>query len=719
LSNCDAKIITKAMANKMSKILNTIIDPTQTAYVPGRSVSDNLRSNFFIKNYCSKNNIDSALISLDAKKAFDSVNHVYIKKTLAAYGFGDLFIKTFEVLYKDITARILVNGYTTDSIKIQRGVKQGDALSCAIFIICVDPLIRNLNKNKGIKEIRIKNGKEILFKAAAFADDISVVCANTEQCIQQVFNEYERLTVRSGLELNADKTEILVMNSKEIRKLRFTYNGNSFEINTVKNIKICGLYYCTEKEEEHRLNVVEKINKLGNKIRIWSHRHLTMEGKTLIVKTFGLSQLIYNMQSYEFMSNDLISTERTIFKFLWSNSELQTGVDRIKRSVMKNTFSKGGMKVTDVDSLNRSLKMKQFIRAQKSEHMISKIQTFLTRNEDILREYKRITDEEAICKTAQETINVITDYNRAQYEKLEESEYENDKLLIDEVTSINLNCYLSRKNKHLAVCIQKTLTNNGVSSLGELTQALEYEKDEKSLKSMKFIISNFPKRLIEISNMFNENINTNSETLNFLMVDSNKWMKVESLTVKQLQQTLNRAMNKIEDSNFDAKIGTVNFEEENINTFRSLCKNPKLRNIYFRLIHNDFYTHARMKKYNMKPTDKCPRCDIREDTKHLLWECTHAKNIWSLYNTLMRNTNAKENISYEDIFTPGKTYANCMIKIKLIQEMIQIERPINWNMENIISIITSLQKIEQHNAIDDSKKSSFFKNWSSYSTSIN
>jgi hypothetical protein len=85
----------------------------------------------------------------------------------------------------------------------------------------------------------------------------------------------------------------------------------------------------------------------------------------------------------------------------------------------------------------------------------------------------------------------------------------------------------------------------------------------------------------------------------------------------------------------------------------------------------------------------------------------------------MRNTNAKENISYEDIFTPGKTYANCMIKIKLIQEMIQIERPINWNMENIISIITSLQKIEQHNATDDSKKSSFFKNWSSYSTSIN
>jgi hypothetical protein len=254
------------MANKMSKILKTIIDPTQTAYIPGRSVSDNLRSNYFLKNHCRKKNIDSVLISLDAKKAFDSVDHEYIKNTLAAYGFGESFIRSFEVLYRDITARILVNGYTTESIKIQRGVKQGDALSCAIFIICIDPLIRNLNKNDEIKEIRIHNNRKVHFKAAAFADDISVICNNNPGCIQQVFSEYERLTIRSGLELNADKTEILILNSNEIKKLKFTYNKTNFEITSVNKLKICGLFYCNSQEEEYRLNVKEKINKLSNKI---------------------------------------------------------------------------------------------------------------------------------------------------------------------------------------------------------------------------------------------------------------------------------------------------------------------------------------------------------------------------------------------------------------------------------------------------------------------
>jgi hypothetical protein len=241
LSNCDSKIITKAISLRTSKVLDSIIDPSQTAYVPGRSVADNLRSNFFYKNHCCKNDVDAVLISLDAKKAFDSVDHKYIEETLIAYGFGPGFIQIFKTLYRNITARILVNGFASESIKIERGVKQGDALSCAILILCIDPLLRNLNKNKKIEEVKIRRknatNEEISFKGAAYADDISVICKKSIECIQQVFYEYERLTRRSGLELNADKTEILNLNSKEKDLISFNYNDKSFSINDVQKIK--------------------------------------------------------------------------------------------------------------------------------------------------------------------------------------------------------------------------------------------------------------------------------------------------------------------------------------------------------------------------------------------------------------------------------------------------------------------------------------------------
>jgi hypothetical protein len=108
ISNCDSNIIAKALSQKTAKVLESFIDPSQTAYVPGRSVADNLRSNFYYKNYCSKNNLEAVLISLDAKKGFDSDDHQYIEETLLAYGFGAGFKKIFKTLYRNITARILI-----------------------------------------------------------------------------------------------------------------------------------------------------------------------------------------------------------------------------------------------------------------------------------------------------------------------------------------------------------------------------------------------------------------------------------------------------------------------------------------------------------------------------------------------------------------------------------------------------------------------------------
>jgi hypothetical protein len=52
--------------------------------------------------------------------------------------------------------------------------------------------------------------KDNIFKCGGYADDIFCVTLLNNKNLQQIFNEYERLTFKSGLELNADKTEILV-----------------------------------------------------------------------------------------------------------------------------------------------------------------------------------------------------------------------------------------------------------------------------------------------------------------------------------------------------------------------------------------------------------------------------------------------------------------------------------------------------------------------------
>jgi hypothetical protein len=697
LSNCDSKIITKALSIRTSKILESIIDKAQTAYVPGRAVADNLRTNFYFKKKCSDKKIEAALISLDAKKAFDSVDHKYIEETLKHYGFGPIFINMFKVLYRDLTARIMVNGFMTESIKIKRGVKQGDALSCAIFIICIDPLLRNLNSNEGIIPA-FKVGKAT-FKAAAYADDISIICRNDSHSIKQVFVEYERLTKKSGLELNADKTEILNLNpNSKTRSYKISYNKCNFEIQPVQKIKICGLVFANDPLEEYNQNVITKINKLEMQIKLWSHRRLTLEGKSLIVKTFGLSQIIYNMQCYAFEKKEIILTERIIFGFLWSTSESR-GIDRIKRSVMKNEISKGGMKICDVECLQNSLKLRQFIRANESKHAIAEIQQNLTKGR-VLQEYHKITDEESICNSAQKTINLITDHNRKCYErtmnKITEEEQLTDRHMINEVSSINLKTFLMRKGKVFLVCILNPLASIGIVTLADLIQRYEYEQDRNIIKSMEMVLRGIPTFLIRIAKYYIEDINSDTQEVKTMQINEFIRKDIITITTGELQMTLKRALNKIDDLNVMERNNIDYYDYSNIVTFRKNCKNAKLRNIYFRMINGDFYSNARMKKFKMIETDKCSRCEQVEDTKHLLWECFQSKNIWSLFNEVMRKTGNLEKVtSFEEIFVPGLNSKTCLIKILIIQELIQIERPINWRIEKLLKLIQEAIKVDE------------------------
>lgn len=74
-----------------------------------------------------------------------------------------------------------------------------------MFILGIDPLIRNINSNPLIKGVDIDRYH---LKVLAYADDVALIASNTVS-IDETFKEYERLFECSGLELNSDKTECL------------------------------------------------------------------------------------------------------------------------------------------------------------------------------------------------------------------------------------------------------------------------------------------------------------------------------------------------------------------------------------------------------------------------------------------------------------------------------------------------------------------------------
>jgi hypothetical protein len=258
----------------------------------------------------------------------------------------------------------------------------------------------------------------------------------------------------------------------------------------------------------------------------------------------------------------------------------------------------------------------------------------------------------------------------------------------------------------------KPLTINGITTLGELIQNHEFEMDRKIVKAMKIIMSIFPKKVINISKCYIEGINDISENLKVIRNHDNMWKDINSITVKEMQTMMKIILKKTDSTNFEQKLGLVNFQEDFITKFRSKCQNAKFRNLYFRLIHNDFFTHVRMYKYKMSQSECCPRCGITETARHLLLECMHAKNIWNLYNQVIKGDKVNK---YEDLFNIGDSQCEIMIKMKIIQELIQIDRPKNWDKKKIVNVIKNLMNIEKYNAIKNKKILKFNKIWNKYS----
>ena len=133
--------------------------------------------------------IDGLLVALDAKKAFDSVEHSYIKECLRKFGLGN-FCKIFDILYSDLKSDIIVNGRIVEGFKIKRGVKQGDALSCILFIMCMEPLLANIEANTNINGIQSAVVRNELPKIYAYADDVNALIVNSGRSLQELFNEY-------------------------------------------------------------------------------------------------------------------------------------------------------------------------------------------------------------------------------------------------------------------------------------------------------------------------------------------------------------------------------------------------------------------------------------------------------------------------------------------------------------------------------------------------
>jgi hypothetical protein len=267
----------------MTKVLPSVINQDQSAYLKGRYIGENIRTITDIIDYCKSKRLSAILLLIDFEKAFDTVNWQFLEQVLKKFNFGEIFRKWVKILYTDVKSYIVNNGHFSDYFQILRGVRQGCPLSAYLFLLIVEMLAVNIRNSQNIKGIKLRT-KEI--KICQLADDTTLILENEESIlhVKNMLNDFEKI---SGLKTNMDKTQAFMIGKHMRFKDDYGLKWNDGPIH------ILGLYICQTEKESVKYNFEPNITKMKSIFNLWKQRNLSLKGKITIINSLAASLIVY------------------------------------------------------------------------------------------------------------------------------------------------------------------------------------------------------------------------------------------------------------------------------------------------------------------------------------------------------------------------------------------------------------------------------------------
>ena len=343
LCNTVYKLITKVIANRIKPVLDGLIHPSQTSFVPGRNIQENVviakEMAFFFKKSPPTRNIMA--LKIDLSKAYDSLEWGFIRDTLYGFSFPNSLISLIMDCICSPAISLIWNGEVTKAFLPSRGIRQGDPLSPYIFVLCMERVSIMINEKINEGNWRpIKLSQDLGVSHIFYADDVFLFgqasCSNGK-VILDVLEEFGKL---SGLRVNVTKSLVIFPPKMNHQKRRILA-----EFLSIKEATSFGKYLgCNILPNKLRRGDYDGLlEKVKNSIRGWQAKFLNMAGRCTLIKVVVTSFPVYGMQTSILPMSVTKEIERDCRKFLWNKVDKTYYMARVSWDRVCKPWMKGGL----------------------------------------------------------------------------------------------------------------------------------------------------------------------------------------------------------------------------------------------------------------------------------------------------------------------------------------------------------------------------------------
>lgn len=321
LCNVVYKILSKVLCNRMKSVMPDLVDKSQSAFVAGRSIQDNILIAFELIHSMKKKvrgKIGDMALKIDISKAYDRVNWTYLELILKKLGFYDTWRRWVMMCVTTVRYSFKVNDEIVGPIQPGRGLRQGDPLSPYLFILCAEGLSALMRRAN--RQGRLHGGKVCrnspMISHLLFADDCLFFCrANVHEAnaLKEVLHIYGKM---SGQAINFSKSGTFFSKNVEdgVKTEIADILGVHQSLNTGRYLGLPSLIGRGKREVFAYIR-----ERLWSRLHLWKNKKISKAGKEILIKAAAQAIPTYCMSVFLLPSTLIDELHTMLNKFWWSN----------------------------------------------------------------------------------------------------------------------------------------------------------------------------------------------------------------------------------------------------------------------------------------------------------------------------------------------------------------------------------------------------------------